>query len=160
MKLQVKNLWKVPVYCGVSSWISFYITAYLGQFFFVVMEIGTDGVISVSVDPVRSAIFNGILFLVVLLVGGLWAFRNMTKQEIIASSAIASAMYLLIVLCQLMITGFPFPLILAYIQNWISVPNSFIYSMTDNLAISAIISSFSPLLFMLFGRRRAEEIET
>lgn len=153
MKLQVKNLWKVPAYCAIASWISFYITAYLGQFFFVVKETGTDGVIYGSVDPVRSAIFNGALFLLVLLVGGLWGFRNMSKQEIIASSAIASAIYLLIVLCQLMMKGFPFSFI--YIQNWISVPNSFIFSLTDNLAISAIISSFSPLLFILFKGKRA-----
>ena len=154
MKLQTKNLWKVPVYCGVASWISFYITVYLGQFFFVVKEIGIDGVICVSEDPVRLAIFNGVLFLIVLLTGGIWVFRNMSKQEIIDSSAIASAIYLLIALCQLMMKGFPFFLILTYIQNWISVPNSFIYSLTDNLAISAIISSFSPLLFIPFGRKR------
>lgn len=159
MKIQAKNLWKVPVYCAVASWISFYITAYLGQFFFVVKEIGTDGVVDISVDPVRSAIFNGVLFLLILLTGGLWAFRNMSKQEIIASSAIASAIYLLIALCELMIKGFSFSLILTYIQNWISIPNSFIYSLSDNLAISAIISSFSPLLFILFGKKRIEETE-
>ena len=39
MKLQVKTLWKIPVYCVVASWISFYITVYLGQLFFVVKEI-------------------------------------------------------------------------------------------------------------------------
>ena len=160
MKMQAKNLWKVPVYCAVASWISFYATVYLGRFFFVVQEMGADGVIQVSADPIRSAIFNGVLFLIVLFVGGLWAFRNMTKKEILVSSAIASAVYLLIVLCQLMIKGFPVSFILHYIQNWISVPSSFIYSLTDNLAFSAIVSSFSPLLFILFGRKRTEETET
>ena len=159
MKIQAKNLWKVPAYCAVASWISFYITAYLGQFYFVVKEIGTDGVIDVSADPVRTAIFNGVLFLLILLTGGFWAFRNMSKQEIIASSTIASAIYLLIVLCELMIKGGSLSLILIYIQNWISIPNSFIYSMTDNVAISAIISSFSPLLFILFAKKRTEETE-
>ena len=153
MKIQAKNLWKIPVYCAVASWISFYITAYLGQFFFVVKEIGTDGVIDVSADPVRSAIFNGVLFLLILLTGGFWAFRNMSKQEIIASSAIASTIYLLTVLYELMIKGGPLSLILTYIQNWISILISFIYSLTDNLAISTIISSFSPLLFILFGKK-------
>ena len=160
MKMQAKNLWKVPVYCVVASWISFYATVYLGRFFFVVQEMGPDGVIQISVDPIRSAIFHGVLFLVVLFVGGLWAFRNMTKKEILVSSAIASVVYLLIVLWQLMIQGFPGSLFLNYIQNWISTPNSFIYFLTDNLAFSAIISSFSPLLFILFGRRRTEETET
>lgn len=160
MKLQVKNLWKVPVYCAVASWISFYITVYLGRFFFVVKDIGADGAISVSADPIRSAIFNGILFLLVLVIGGLWMFRNMSKQEIMASSAIASASYLLIILCQLIVKDLPVSFILTYMQNWISVPNSFIYSLTDNLAVSAMISSFSPLLFILFGRKKTEETET
>lgn len=43
MKMQAKNLWKVPVYCAVSSWISFYATVYLGRFFFVVQEMGAEG---------------------------------------------------------------------------------------------------------------------
>ena len=157
MKLQVKTLWKIPVYCVVASWISFYITVYLGQFFFVVKEIGADGVIQASVDPVRSAIFNGVLFLTILLIGGFGVFRNMTKKEIIVSSAIASVIYLLIALGQLMIKNFPFSLFFAYIQNWISVANSFIYNLTDNLAVSAILSSFSPLLFILFGRNNTKE---
>lgn len=160
MKLQAKNLWKVPVYCAVASWISYYITVYLGQIFLVVREIGEDGVISVSVDLLRLAIFNGALFLIVLLIGGLWVFRNMSKQEIIASSVIASVIYLLIALGQLMMKGLPFSLILTYTQNWISIPNSFIYSLTDNLVISAIISSFSPLLFIPFGRKRNSRITT
>ena len=158
MKMQAKKLWKVPVYCAVSSWVSFYATVYLGRFFFVAHEMGSDGVINVSADPIRSAIFNGVLFFVVLFVGGLWAFRNMTKKEILVSSAIASLVYLLIVLCQLVIKGFPVSLILNYIQNWISTPTSFIYSLTNNLAFSAIISSFSPLLFILFGRKKTEEL--
>ena len=66
MQMQAKNLWKVPVYCAVASWISFYATVYLGRFFFVVQEIDANGVIQVSADPIRSAIFNGVLFLVVL----------------------------------------------------------------------------------------------
>ena len=160
MKMQAKNLWKVPVYCAVASWISFYATVYLGRFFFVVQEMGPDGVTQVSADPIRSAIFNAVLFLVVLFVGGLWAFRNMTKKEILVSSAIASVVYLLIVICQLIIKGFPVSLFLNYIQYWISTPNSFIYSLTDNWAFSAIISSFSPLLFILFGKKRIEESET
>ena len=56
---------------------------YLGRFFFVVQDMGPDGVIQISADPIRSAIFHGVLFLVVLFVGGLWAFRNMTKTEIV-----------------------------------------------------------------------------
>lgn len=157
MKLRIQTLWKVPVFCFVASWISFYVTVYLGRFFFVVQEMDADGVIQVSADPVRSAIFNGVLFLLVLLAGGLWAFRNMTKKEIAVSSAIASALYLLTDLLQLLFGNFPGAIIVAYIQNWISVPSSFLFYLTDNIAVSAILSSFAPLLFILFGKKAKEE---
>ena len=160
MKMQAKNLWKVPVYCAVASWISFYATVYLGRFFFVVQEMGADGVIQVSADPIRSAIFNGVLFLIVLFVGGLWAFRNMTKNEIALSAAIMTAVYLLLDLVQIMAPNYSTSFFFAYIQNWTATPASFLFSLTDNLIISSIISSFSPLLFILFGRKRTEETET
>ena len=120
MNVRIRTLWKVPVYCVVASWISFYLTVYLGGFFFTVKTVGADGVTQVSADPIRSAIFNMALFLIVLLIGGLWAFRSMSKAEIAVSSAIASGIFLLIVLAQLYIPSFPISLSirLAYIQNW------------------------------------------
>ena len=70
MKVRIQTLWKVPVYCAVASWISFYLTVYLGGFFFTVKTVGADGITQVSADPIRSAIFHAALFLIVLLVGG------------------------------------------------------------------------------------------
>ena len=155
MKVRIQMLWKVPVYCAVASWISFYLTVYLGGFFFTVKTVGADGVTQVSADPIRSAIFNALLFLVVLLVGGLWAFRSMSKAEIAVSSTIASTIYLLIVLAQLFISSFPLSLsvTLAYIQNWTSTVSSFLLKLTDNLTVSVILSSFAPMLFIPFGRK-------
>lgn len=155
MNVRIRTLWKVPVYCVVASWISFYLTVYLGGFFFTVKTVGADGVTQVSADPIRSAIINAVLFLIVLLVGGLWAFRSMSKAEIAASSAIASGIFLLIVLAQLYIPSFPISLSirLAYIQNWTGTVSSFLLKLTDNLTVSVILSSFSPMLFILFGRK-------
>ena len=155
MKVRIQTLWKVPVYSAVASWISFYLTVYLGGFFFTVKTVGADGVTQVSADPIRSAIFNMALFLIVLLIGGLWAFRSMSKAEIAVSSAIASGIFLLIVLAQLYIPGFPISLSirLAYIQNWTGTVSSFLLKLTDNLTVSVILSSFSPMLFILFGRK-------
>ena len=155
MKVRIQTLWKVPVYCAIASWISFYLTVYLGGFFFTVKTVGADGITQVSADPIRSAIFNAVLFLIVLLVGGLWAFRSMSKAEIAASSAIASGIFLLIVLAQLYIPSFPISLSirLAYIQNWTGTVSSFLLKLTDNLTVSVILSSFSPMLFILFGRK-------
>ena len=155
MNVRIRTLWKVPIYCVVASWISFYLTVYLGGFFFTVKTVGADGVTQVSADPIRSAIFNMALFLIVLLIGGLWAFRSMSNAEIAVSSAITSGIYLLIALAQLYIPSFPISLSirLAYIQNWISIVSSLILKLTDNLTVSVILSSFSPMLFILFGRK-------
>lgn len=155
MNVRIRTLWKVPVYCVVASWISFYLTVYLGGFFFTVKTVGADGVTQVSADPIRSAIFNMALFLIVLLIGGLWAFRSMSKAEIAVSSAIASGIFLLIVLAQLYIPSFPISLSirLAYIQNWTGTVSSLLWKLTDNLTVSVILSSFSPMLFILFGRK-------
>lgn len=155
MKIPVKTLWKVPVYCAAASWVSFYATVYLGGAFFTVKTVGADGIVQVSADPVRSALFHAGLFLVVLLAGGLWALRSMSKGEIAVSAAIASGIYLLMVLVQLYIPGFPFAVSvkLAYIQNWTGTASSFLLKLTDNLTVSAILSSFAPLLFIPFGRR-------
>ena len=110
MKLRVNTLWRVPAFCIVFSWISYYLTVYIGSFFFTVMTVGTDGITKASADPLRSAIFNGFLFLMVLLLGGLWAFRSMTRTEIAVSAASISVLYLAIVLAQLYIPNFPLAL--------------------------------------------------
>ena len=155
MKVRIQLLWKVPVYCVVASWISFYLTVYLGGFFFTVKTVGADGVTQVSADPIRSAIFNAALFLIVLLVGGLWVFRSMTKREIAVSSGIASGVYLLIVLSQLIIPNFPLSLsiTLAYIQNWTGTLSSLLMKLTNSLTVSVVVSSFAPLMFIPFGRK-------
>ena len=155
MKLRIQTLWKVPVYCAISSWVSFYLTVYIGGFFFTVQTLGADGVTQVSADPIRSAIFNGGLFLLVLLIGGLWAFRSMTKAEVAVSAGIASGIYLLLVLAQLYIPDFPLSLriTLAYIQNWTGTLSGFLLKLTNNLTLSVILSSFAPLLFIPFGKK-------
>lgn len=155
MKVRVRTLWKVPVYCAVSSWISFYITVYFGGFFFAEKTVGADGVTQVSVNPVRSVIFHGVLFLIVLLVGGLWALRGMTKKEIAVSAGMTSAIYLLIVLAQLYIPNFPLSLstALVYIQEWKATISSYLMRLTDHLAFSVIVSAFTPMLFTLFGKK-------
>ena len=155
MKVRVKSLWKVPVFCAFASWIGFYVTVYVGRLFFIVKTVGADGITQVSVDPVRSAIFNAVLFISILLVGGLWAFRSMTKSEVIISSAIASFIYLLIVFAELFVADFPVSLgvSFAYIQTWTGIFSSFLTKLTDNFNLSVVISSFTPLLFVMFGRK-------
>ena len=158
MKIRIQTLWKVPVYCAVASWISFYLTAYMGGFFFTVKTVDADGIVNLSADPLRSAIFNAVLFLIIWLLGGLWVRRSMTKMEVAASAGIASGIYLLIVLTQLCMANFPLSLsvTLAYIQNWTAILSSFMLKLTDEIDLSVIVSCFAPLLFIPFGRKTAK----
>ena len=111
MYIRLHTLWRVPVFCLISSYVSFYVTAYLGGAFFVVQTVGADGVTNVSADPVRSAIFDAALFLIVLALGGLWAFRSMTRAEIAASAGIISVVYLAVVVLALAVPTFPIPFV-------------------------------------------------
>ena len=154
MKLRVNTLWRVPVFCIVFSWISYYVTVYIGGFFFTVKPVGTDGRIQLSADPLRSAIFNGSLFLIILLLGGLWAFRSMTKAEVGVSAAISSAVYLVVALAQLYIPSFPLSLSvkLAMIQNWTGTLSSFLLNLTNHFQLSVLLSNLAPFLFVPFGK--------
>ena len=121
----------------------------------MVRTTGADGAVEVSVDPLRSTIFQGVLFLAILLLGGLWAFRSMTKLEIAASAALISALYLVVILLQLYLPGFP-PVLsvwLAPFQNWKGILSSLLLRfMNFHLALAA--SAFAPFLFVPFGRRQ------
>ena len=156
MKLRPRTLWRVPVFCIIASWLSYYITIY-GGFLYVVRTTGADGAVEVSVDPLRSTIFQGVLFLAILLLGGLWAFRSMTKLEIAASAALISAVYLVVILLQLYLPGFPLALSvwLAPFQNWKGILSSLLLRfMNFHLALAA--SAFAPFLFVPFGRRQKD----
>jgi len=155
MKLRIHTLWRVPVYCLISSWFSYYITVYIGGPIFTVQTMMEDGSIALSVDPVRSAIFSGCLFIAVLLLGGLWAFRSMTITEIAVSSAIISVIYFTVTLAQLYAPGFPLELSikLAVFQNWTGAAASFFQKLTGHFQFSVLLANFAPFLFVPFGRK-------
>lgn len=155
MKLRIQTLWKVPVFCIVASAVSYYLTIYLGGFFFAATTVGTDGITEISADPIRSAIFSGFLFLAVLLLGGLWFLRSMTRKEIAISAAIISVIYLTIVLAQLLVEGFPLAVSmkLAIFQNWITNFCSILLLFTDRLEFVVLLSCLAPFLFVPFGKK-------
>ncbi len=156
MHVRAHTLYKVPVYCAAAGWLSFQATVHLGRFFLVVTPAGETT--QIAVDPVRSAIFNGALFMLVLLLGGLWAFRRMMRAEIAVSSGIASGLYLIVVLLQLFAPGVmaPVSVVAAMLQNWPGTLASFLMQCTGQVAFSAVIASFAPLLFIPFGRKNMQ----
>lgn len=154
MGIRGTTLWRVPVFCAVAGWACFWLTVY-GGFFYVVQTPGADGVTNVSVDPLRSELFSGALFLAVLLLGGLWFFRSMTKKEIAVSAGCAVLIYLAAVLWQITHpTDYSsFNMWLVEIQQWNATVASWLYWLTDSNYFSAAASSFTPLLFIPFGKK-------
>lgn len=138
----------------VSGLICFYLTVYLGRFFFAVKTVGDDGSIQASVDPVRAAIFHAVLFLIVLFAGGFWVspFHDKNRSSSFGRNCIGhlSADCFRTSYC----AGYStfseyFVCLYSGVEECAS---SILMRLTDSLAMSAIISSFAPLLFILFGR--------
>lgn len=153
MHVRANTLWRVPVFYLCASWISFYLTVYLGSLY-LVKTTGADGVTEVSVDPVRSAIFDLVLLLAVLLLGGLWACRGMTKLEIFCSAAILVAVYIIINLLEIFFdVPVSLSISLAKFQNLNGMISSPLFRLTDQLELSVLISDLAPFLFIPFGKR-------
>ncbi len=157
MKLRPATLWRVPVFCTAAGVVCFYATIYLGRFFFAVSTTGADGATHVSVDPVRSMLFQGALFVLLLLLGGLWAFRSMTRAEVVASAAIFTGLCLAQTLLQLCLPGVfnaiaPF---CSYIMQWSGTVGSGLTKLGLPVLPAAVISHFTPFLFVLFPHKRA-----
>lgn len=131
-------------------------TVYLGSAFFVVRTVGADGGANVSADPVRSAIFDAVLFLIVLALGGLWAFRSMTRAEIAASAGIISTVYLAVTVLALAVPTFPVPFVVQMGMLFNGAVSSWLLRLTDHLAFSTIAACFAPLLFIPFGRKAVQ----
>lgn len=161
MKIRVRTLWRVPVYCLIASSVSAFLTLRFGGLIYVKELVEANGVTQSVIDPVKNIIFNAVMFLLVLLVGGLLCFRSMTKKEIAVSTAITSALYLAIVLLQLFLPNaantMPASLLAAmmYIQNWTSILSSWIVQLTKQFTVAVIAASFAPMLFVPFGRKNA-----
>lgn len=155
MTIRPQTLWRVPVFCAVASAVTFYLTVYLGRFFCVVETPGPDGTPVLSADPLRSALLNGALFVLVLLAGGLLVFRSMTRREIAVSAAIFAGIDLVLCLIQLLAPDLLLPLLfpVALIQNWTAAPTSALYHLTGHLPVSALAACLAPFLFVPFGKR-------
>ena len=147
MTIRPQTLWRVPVFCAVASAVSFYLTVYLGRFFIVVETPGPDGTPVLSADPLRSALLNGALFVLV--------FRSMTRREIAVSAAIFAGIDLVLCLIQLLAPDLLLPLLfpVALIQNWTAAPTSALYHLTGHLPVSALAACLAPFLFVPFGKR-------
>ena len=154
--MRIRTLWRVPVFCLLASALSYWLTIFPGYLFYVNRAANADGSIAVSVDPLRSTLLQIALFLLVLLAGGLWAFRSMTRREIAFSASLLILPMLAVVLAQLWLPSFPVnvSLFLSPFYNWNGNLSSLLMKCSLPLPAATIVSQFAPLLFIPFGRRR------
>ena len=154
--MRVRTLWRVPVFCLLASLLSYWLTVFAGPLFYVKRVVNPDGSIEVSADPLRSTLLQIVLFLLVLLLGGLWAFRSMTRREIAFSAVLLVLPMLAIVLAQLLLPAFPvgISLFLARFYTWTGSLSALLMRLSLPLPAAAIIAQFAPLLFICFGRRK------
>ena len=157
MKLRPRTLWRVPVFCIIASWLSYYITIY-GGFLYVVRTTGADGAVGGlcgSASVPRS--FRGYFSWRYCCSGGLWAFRSMTKLEIarvggpdfcgVSGGAPAAAVPAGLSACLKRLAG-PIPAL-----DW--NPSSLLLRLM-NLHLALAVSAFAPFLFVPFGRRQKD----
>lgn len=87
-----KSWWKVPLYCIIASWLCFQIeTRFLARFTLKALPDGT-----ITVNYTRWMIMSGMVFIIVLVVGGRTLFHNMTYKELFCSSSILVALNIIL----------------------------------------------------------------
>lgn len=156
MKIRARTLWRLPAYCVIASWVSYYVVLYSGAFF-TTKTVRPDGVTEVSIDLFRSNLLQGGLFLLILLLGGLLVCRSLTRAETALSAALLSAGYLAVALAQIYAPDFPMSLRVGFapVQNWTGMLVSFLLRLVGHITAAILLSCLAPFLFVPFGRRQA-----
>ncbi len=156
MNTAKKYIWKVPLFCVVSGIAMFRVAVFLlSRFAIVTLADGT-----ITSDNTRALIVYGVIFLTTLLIGGLFIFRNMTKKEIFLSASILVVFTLTMVLIQwaFNLTTGPSAIFFVYVSQiyeWSTIVPQLLYKLNDNIWLGGVINSFTPYLFILFGRKSA-----
>jgi len=154
MKISNKILWKVPLFCIIAGVIAFYTVVYLiGPFMLETLPDGT-----ITSDDTRTLIGYGAIFIVTLMVGGMFVFREMTRKEIFFSASIVVVIGLLLNLLQWIFSlttgiGAIFFMYASRIFEWSSIVTLLLFRVSDNISVIVFISSLTPYLFILFGKK-------
>lgn len=152
--IRKNTLWRVPTFCVAASLITYYFSMYvIGRFALVIQSDGT-----IATDFKRQFFIYGIMFVVTLIIGGMFVFRNMTKKEIFISASIMVVFSILIDIIQWLYTiivgsNIFLSLYVSQIFYWSNFI-SHILSLTNiQFEIGVILAQLAPYLFVLFGRK-------
>ena len=147
--------WKVPLYCAAAGWISYQIKIRLGPFLAMTRLSDGDSV-TVALDQTRWMLLSAVLFLAVLLAGGLGFFRRMTRQELFASSTVLVVWNVASGLLTTFLSGSGIlvsaALFLAQLEDWRSIFSQLASAAGLSHWLGAAAGWASPWLFVLFGR--------
>ena len=154
--MRKNTLFTVPLFCIAAGFASFYLIVYAVGRFAVVKA--PDG--SISADTGRELLIYGCVFAASLIIGGLLLFSRLTKKEIAVSATIMAAYQLAVILLQTALapTGslavtFSY---LGMVNEWSTFVPLVLYHLTGSTLLSAVLGSFTPYVFVLFGKKRSE----
>ncbi len=155
MKIRLATLWRVPAFCALAGHLCSYAVICFGRYVFIEKVVGPDGVVQGSIDPVRSLLFNIMLFVLFLLLGGLLAFRGMTRAEVAASAAIFAGFSLVMTVLQICVPDLSSSIAwsLAQLQQWSGMAGSWLARLGIPLYLATILSCLTPFLFVLFPKK-------
>lgn len=158
MEIRKKELWKVPVFCVIAGYVTFYLVVYALTAF--VMERQPDG--SVFVHQTRELIIYCLQFLLPFLFGGLVCFRNMTRREIFCSASIVAVYGVALILAQgvFHLTSGTAGLWVLYLFRpfqWCSVVAQIFHDVFGNPWLSSLAQVLSVYLFVIFGSQNHAE---
>lgn len=151
-----KVLWKVPVYSIIAGLISFRLNVYLfGRFTLTTLP---DG--SITINDTATLILYGLILAVVVLLGGLYFFREMTKKEIFVSASILVVLQILLLIVQWKMnatTGLAATFFLYWAETleWSNFIYLVLIKWIDNLWICVFMGCFAPYLFIPFGKKES-----
>lgn len=158
MELRKNMLWMGVLYFPIASLISGYICLALSSFY-IHRVTNADGTLSAVTDSAQEGLVNGGLLLAVLLIGGLVFFRTMTRKEIARSIGILSAIEIVIVLLDQLapsLTSFLFIGPLWMLFSLFNMVAGYIAQVLPAPVLPALIAAFTPMLFVLFGKKASD----
>ena len=143
-----KVWWRVPLYCAVAGWISFQLMVrVLGRLALVTLPDGT-----ITSNNTIWMILSGVVFLTVVLVGGLVFFRKLTRREIFLSGAVMVVANTVVGIIS-QVDSRAYPMLWLYVSEWSSFLSQLLYRLNINEWISALVVWAAPWLFIPFGKK-------
>lgn len=150
-----KTWWIVPLYCMIASWICWQINIYfVSRIASVTLPDGT-----ISADYTIYMISSGILFFTMIVVGGIFFFRKMTRRELFCSSSVLVVLNIVFGLIshKMQMQG-TMAFYWIVLSTWSSFVSELLIAIGLNIWTITIISwVLPPYIFMLFGKRNSEE---